>query len=110
MMEYRDTFYHLVRCRAAAEYVASEGGDEVDIWNSAVVALDEMFTVSDINESYPIIEESQYIDHLEDDSCVLLTTKPRIGNDRRMYIPVIPAELYNHSQFYIKDWGFLASC
>lgn len=103
----RDIFYLLVKCRAAAEYFSTDPeDDETEYWNLSLVNLDTLWTVEDIHAKYPIIQDSRFIQLIEDDTYALLYSKPQFHNGRAYY-PLVPSELFNRPQFYVKNWGFL---
>lgn len=102
-----DIFFYLVKMRAAQQYFMDEGKQRVvDVWNESIVQLNEYVSVLDINDTYPIIESSTLIDLIEEDTYAPIFNSVRPHNDR-FYVPLVPAELYNKSQFTVKGWDFL---
>lgn len=104
--ELNDIFYYLIKLRAAWEYFRDNERKPVDIWNLSIVHLNKFLSIADINESYPITEDSDLLDLIEEDTLVPLSSQVRLLRGRT-YVPLVPSELYNKTSFKIKAWDFL---
>jgi len=114
LTDFRDLLFDLVKLRAAREYFEKESKKIVDVWNASIVALGDYCTVPELNLDYPVIDiEEEPLYSIETEELVLLHTMPRFarksGADSApyAYVPLVPSELYNRSQFYVKSWDLL---
>lgn len=108
--EGHDIFFHMIRMRSAWEFFA-ESGEEVDpvlAWNLAVEHLLKITSVEDLNGDYPVTEFSDLLDMIDADDLAPVFSQLR-GYQGRHFMPLVPAELYNQSQFQVKGWDFLIS-
>lgn len=105
--DFTDIFFYFVKLRAAWEYFrTTDEDDAVDTWNSAIINLEEYLTVNDLNGGWPIIEDSQWIEQIEDEVLVMLYAKPKLLNGK-WFVPLVPAELFHKDRFHVKGWDFL---
>ncbi len=103
-----DIFFYLVKLRAAKEYFAPdpEYGIE-EVWNSALLDIGDVHSLAELNGNYPVmLPDTELTDQIEDSTFAVLSQLPR-GRQGRMYVPLVPVELYNKSQFQIKNWDLL---
>lgn len=106
-----DIFYYLVKMRAAAEFFIEDlkEASMVDVWNASVIHLNDYKSVSEINGLYPVYDESDLTDMIDDLTYIPLQYSHSKRHQRRSFLPLVPAKLYSKEQFHIRSWDFLVS-
>lgn len=106
-----DIFYYLVKMRATAEYFFEDPMKDhpVDIWNKSVVEMNHLTSVTEVNGEFPVLDETEVTDLVEDLTLVPLNMEHSKRYLKRSFIPLIPSKLYQKEKFHIRNWDFLVS-
>ena len=63
--------------------------------------------MEDINQNYPIMEESTIADLIDLGEMYVYVTQPQYVDRDHSFIPVVPIELINAGRFRVSLWGYL---